>query len=197
MSQEEPEAIFLKCTWSKIVKMFQIFPEQFCWVATTKFFRCGLGCFGSNNVEFLLWQFRNCFSLFSGPYCWITAHTIFWRRFRVFFATIDFKCSQNKIWKCLTFFPEQYCCFQLRQVLEGYFLSKQQCWSAATKSFCKGLRKTSRQNCRKDAKTFFFWKWLKFLGSNNVQLQIGQSLKCFGKLSKQWGWLASQTVDSF
>ena len=111
MSQEEPEAIFLKCTWSKIVKMFQIFPEQFCWVATTKFFRCGLGCFGSNNVEFLLWQFRNCFSLFSGPYCWITAHTIFWRRFRVFFATIDFNCSQNKIWKCLTFFPEQFCCF--------------------------------------------------------------------------------------
>ena len=156
MSQEEPEAIFLKCTWSKIVKMFQIFPEQFCWVATTNFFRWGLGCFGSNNVEFLLWQFRNCFGSFSRPYCWITAHTIFWRRFRVFFATIDFKGSQNKIWKCLTFFPEQYCCFAAETISGRVFFRSNNVEVQLRNHFAKAWEKLRGKTVEKTPRHFFF-----------------------------------------
>ena len=122
MSQEEPEAIFLKCTWSKIVKKFHIFPEQFCSVATKTCFGYGLGCFGSNNVEFLLRQFRECFSLFWKPCCWIAAHTNFWRRFRKFFAAIRFKCSQNKFWEVSCFVSETKMLFCSRDIFwKGLF----------------------------------------------------------------------------
>ena len=103
--------------------MCPIFPEQFCWVATTTCFRFGWGCFGSNNVEFLLRQFREWFSIFSKPYCWIAAHTIFWGRFRVFPQPWCSNAAKTSFGIVPFYFRNNNDVLQLRQVLERSFLS--------------------------------------------------------------------------